>query len=253
MAPFNATASSLGMLGDDGHLPAGGWQGGRHWQTADSFTTGGHVGPLVGGTWYVSNVQQELDAFDEYYYDPKTSTLTLFFNASASQNGTAALPPPPGLVLMAPQLEVFFNVSGGAADVTIAGLGFRDQRLSVLDPWVVPSGGDWGLRPAGAVTLVDTVRATLADALFLRTDANAVFLGGTNRNASVLDTEFAWIGMSAVASLGWTVQDDGTGGTQPWGTLLSGLLVREVRARGRLRGRASRCLRARARGRGEAH
>ena len=224
----NTTASMLSMLADDGHYPAGGWQGGRHWQTQDSFSTGGHDGPLLGGAWYVSNVAQELDAWDEYFFDPSTNVLTLFYNASDTQHGKSDSPPPPELVLMAPQLEVFFNLSSGASDITIHGLGFRDQRFSYMDPWVVPSGGDWGLRPAGAVSLVDTERVTLSSLLFVRTDANAVYLGGRNRNASILDSEFAWLGMNAVASLGLTQQDDATAGEQPWGTLLSGLVVREI-------------------------
>ena len=29
----NASAAVLDMLADDGRYPAGGWQGGRHWQT----------------------------------------------------------------------------------------------------------------------------------------------------------------------------------------------------------------------------
>jgi hypothetical protein len=44
----------------------------------------------------------------------------------------------------------------------------------------------------------------------------------------VLDSEFAWLGMNAVASLGRSEQDDATGGEQPWGTLLSGLVAREL-------------------------
>jgi hypothetical protein len=97
-----------------------------------------------------------------------------------------------------------------------------------MDPWVVPSGGDWALRPYGAVHLDGAARATLTNALFLRTDGNAVFLGGRTRNASVLDSEFAWLGMNAVASLGRADQDDASGGEQPWGTLLSGLVAREL-------------------------
>ena len=228
VTPINASVSSLSMLDDSGLYPAGGWQGGRTWQTSGSFAnpeTAG--GALLDGGWWVENVAQELDSWDEYYFDPETSTLTVFWNASASAGGAPGAPPSASDVLMAPQLEVFFNITG-ASDITLSGLGFRDQRGTMLEPWVVPSGGDWALRPFGAVSLFDTERVTIADALFLRTDANAVFLGGRNRNASVLDSEFAWLGMSAVASLGWTQQDDGTGGEQPWGTLLSGLVVREM-------------------------
>lgn len=225
-AAVNATAARLDMLGDGG-LPAGGWQGGRHWETRDSFGGGGHVGPLVDGGWHVENVAAELSSYDEFFFDPADNSLTVFFNASDDAAGDPFAPPPAGLAFMAPQLEVFFNITG-AADVTLAGLGFRDQRAAVFEPWVVPSGGDWGLRPAGAVHIFDAARATVADALFVRLDANAVFVGGASRNASVLDSEFAWLGMSAVAALGTTEQDDATGAAQPWGTLVSGVVAREL-------------------------
>ena len=143
------------MVADDGHYPSGGWQGGRHWQTQCSFDNCGPGGALLGAGWWVSNVAQELDSYDEFFFDPSDSTLTLFYNASETLAGAPFAPPPAGLVLMAPQLEVFFNLSGGASDVTIDGLGFRDQRLAFLDPWVVPSGGDWALRPAGAVSFAE--------------------------------------------------------------------------------------------------
>ena len=63
---------------------------------------------------------------------------------------------------------------------------------------------------------------------FFRTDANAVFLAAYNRNATVVDNEFAFIGMSAVVTFGATQQDDGTVGTQPWGTVIAYNLVREL-------------------------
>ena len=139
---INATAGELSFLADDKIYPLGGWQGGRHWQTQDSFTTGGHVGPLLGNFISVSNVFEELDTYDEYFYDVMTQTLYVYYNASDTETGNPQAPPPTGLVLMAPQLEVFFNISSGASDITINGLGFRDQRISVLDNWVVPSGGE---------------------------------------------------------------------------------------------------------------
>jgi hypothetical protein len=223
----NATAAVLDMVADDGHYPSGGWQGGRHWQTQCSFDGCGPGGALLGGGWWVSNVAAELDAYDEFFFDPATNDLTLFFNASDSAAGDPFGPPPADLVLMAPQLEIFFDLSG-ATDVTLDGLGFRDQREVMLERWLVPSGGDWGLRPFGAVQLFNTTRCTVSNALFLRTDGNAIFVGGRSRNASVLDSEFAWLGMNAVASLGTTQQDDATGGDQPFGTLLSGLVAREL-------------------------
>jgi hypothetical protein len=225
---INTTAGELSFLADDGVYPLGGWQGGRHWQTQDSFTTGGHVGPLLGNFISVSNVFEELDTYDEYYYDVTTQMLYVYYNASDTQTGNPQAPPPNGLVFMAPQLEVFFNFSSGASDITVSGLGFRDQRVSVLDAWTVPSGGDWGLRPYGSINLKDTERITISNMLFSRLDSNAIFLGGKNRNASILDSECVWLGMNCVASLGETNQDDATGGEQPWGTVLSGIVAHEL-------------------------
>jgi hypothetical protein len=224
----SASGSSIYVnMTDDGVYPLGGWQGGRHWETNGSFHGGTPAGPLLGGNWWIANLFEELDAYDEFYFNPATNVLYVFWNASASAGGNPAQPPPSDLVLMAPQLEVFFNITG-TSDIVIQGLGFRDQRNTMMEPWVVPSGGDWGLRPAGAVNIWDCERVTVSDALFTRTDGNAIFLGAYNRNISVLDTEFVWIGMSAVASLGLTDFDDGTAGTQPWGTLMSGLFVHEL-------------------------
>ena len=142
-------------------------------------------------------------------------------------------PPPASLELIAPVLEVFFNVSGTspeapASDVVFAGLAFRDQREGMLSDWMIPSGGDWALRRTGAVLLENTQSATVEGCAFVRTDGNAVLLNAYNRNASVLRTEFAWIGMSALALMGDCDHDDCTGAAQPWGTLLAGCVVREL-------------------------
>ena len=221
-------------LSADGVWPAGGWQGGRTWHTLDA-PSNGHKGPLIGGSWHVNGVFEELDWPGEYYFNATTRQLYFFFNVSlTSPPLPPASPPPPSLVLVAPTLEVFFNISGTpsapVADVQFVGLGFRDQRPAMMDPWVVPSGGDWALRRAGAVHLEGTVRANVSGCSFFRTDANAVMIAGYNRNASVVDCEFAFIGMSAVVTFGNTVQDDGTAGTQPFGTLIAYNKVHEMGA-----------------------
>ena len=184
--------------------------------------------PLCSGPWYVRNVQQELDYPGEYFYEPVARKLYVFYNASS---GT---PPPVDWALVVSHLEVFFNLTGSSsapvADVTFAGLGFRDQRPAQLDKWVDPSGGDWGIRRAGLFHLEGTARVNISGSTFYRTDANAVMIAGYNRNASVVDCEFAFIGMSAVVTFGNTVQDNGTNGEQPWGTLLGYNKVHEMGA-----------------------
>jgi hypothetical protein len=121
---------------------------------------------------------------------------------------------------------VFFNLTGASpasplVGVSFAGLGFRDQRPAMLEPWLVPSGGDWALRRAGALHLESTVGVSITNCAFIRTDANAVMVSGYNRNATIEGSVFRWLGMSAVALMGDCAQDDCTGGEQPWGIVLS--------------------------------
>ena len=210
---IDASARSLNFSAD-GVWPSGGFQGGRN-------TWGSNMGSddnrLNSGPWYVENVFAELDAPGEFYYNATSRQLFIFYNASGA--------PPADFALVASQLEVFFNLSGSAAapvaDVTFAGVAFRDQRTALLDPWLVPSGGDWSLRRAGALHLEGTERATVSGCAFVRTDANAIFLAAYNRNATVEHCEFQWLGMSAIATFGFAAFEDGTAGTQPWGTVIA--------------------------------
>lgn len=219
----------------DGIWPAGGWQGGRTWHTLDA-PQGTHNGPLIGGSWHVNGIFQELDAQGEYFFNSSTRELFFIWNTSLLPNGQAPLPPgsppPASLVLVAPQLEVFFNITGTpqnpVQDVSFIGLGFRDQRDGMLEDWMVPSGGDWALRRAGLITFSGTERASVVNCSFVRTDGTAIHIDKYARNATIEGNEFVWLGMSAVTLQGDTVEDDATGGTQPWGTVMSGNLVHEI-------------------------
>ena len=256
------TAQGELTLTADGVYPSGGWQGGRTMESCSAYNTSFEA-PLCSGPWFITNVFQELDAPGEYFFDPTARKLYLYYNASS---GT---PPPADYALVASALEVFFNLSGTPAapvsDVTFAGLGLRDQRNGQLERcvapwacalfyqtpparntrhsptphphlnsracrWVDPSGGDWGLRRAGLFHLEGTARVNITGCTFYRTDANAVMIAGFNRNASVVDSEFAYTGMSAVVTFGRTLQDDGSNGEQPFGTLIAYNKVHEMGA-----------------------
>ena len=222
-------------LSVDGVWPAGGWQGGRTWHTLDA-PSGLHKGPMIGGSWHVNGIPSELDVPGEFWFNSTSREILFIWNSSLLPPGQIpppqGSPPPPSLLFVAPLLEVLFNVSGTPSapvrDVSFVGLGFRDQRDGFLEPWMVPSGGDWALRRAGAITLRGTERALISACAFVRTDGNAIHIDKYARNTTIEDTEFAWLGMSAVTLMGDTVEDDATGGTQPWGTLLSRNVVREI-------------------------
>ena len=104
-------------------------------------------------------------------------------------------------------------------------------RKSLRNPnRVDPSGGDWGIRRAGLLHLEGTARVNISGSTFFRTDANAVMVAAFNRNASIVDCEFSHIGMSSVVTFGRTVQDDGSSGEQPFGTLIAYNKVHEMGA-----------------------
>jgi hypothetical protein len=143
-----------------------------------------------------------------------------------------------------PSVKVLFNVSGTmdapVKDVTISGLTLRDAAATFMDPHGMPSGGDWCLQKSGAVVVVGTEGTTLHNLTVTRVDGNAVFVGSYNRNVSVLDSSFRWIGDTAIALWGDTraLPDgqpqpagtgiDGTEGTQPRFTTIRGNFVSEI-------------------------
>jgi hypothetical protein len=50
---------------------------------------------------------------------------------------------------------------------------------------------------------------------FIRVDNNAIMVSGYNRNTTMSDNNFAWLGLSAMAGWGYTDEMDGTDGQQP--------------------------------------
>jgi len=107
----------------------------------------------------------------------------------------------------------------------------------------MPSGGDWALQRSGAILLTGTEGTVVDGSLFLRVDGNGVFLSDYNRDATISNSEFAYIGDNAMAGWGstgncldanctrklaWEVGPDGRQGNQPRRTHIIGNLVREI-------------------------
>ena len=166
----------------------GGFQGGRGWQV-DGGT--GAISPTP--SLYVENVREELDEADEWFYDDDTRSLYVCWN------GTGA--PPPDVQFVATNLPRLVEVVGTSAapvrDVRIAGVGLRDTSYTYMDPWGVPSGGDWSLHRGAAVFLEGTENVTVERNFFRRLDGNALLFSGYNRDGVVDGNEFAWIGDTA--------------------------------------------------------
>jgi hypothetical protein len=80
----------------------------------------------------------------------------------------------------------------------------------------------------GALFFENTKGCTVRHCAFERIDGNAIFLSGYNRNTTVADNEFAWIGHSCAVGWGYTNEMDGTDGLQPRFTYLLRNYAREI-------------------------
>lgn len=171
--------------------------------------------------WYIENVEEELDAPNEFFHDVQNSRLLLILNGTG----------PPSDVEV-PALTELVLLTGTQANpvtnVTFSGLTFTGQRPTYLEPHGHPSGGDWGLERLGAVRLAGTTSVTITDCLFHTVDGNAVFLDGFNRNATITLTEFVGVGASAIALWGYDDKGDGTSGDQPRFTTVTQTICHEL-------------------------
>lgn len=99
-----------------------------------TFASGGFQGSRgddTGEATYIENVLEELTTVNEWYYDPGTGSLYLWYNASG---GT---PPPNDGTIVITQLRHLFNVTGNGSsdpitDISFVGLGFRDTAYTYM-------------------------------------------------------------------------------------------------------------------------
>ena len=172
----------------------------------------------------------------QWWFDNAARKLYLFPNATQAADGeyASADAGPPTQDFVAVHLKTLFSIKGGdkagekATGITLQGVKLRDAADVTMEPWAVPSGGDWGLHRGGAVFLENTEDCAVRQCAFERIDGNGVFVSGYNRNATVADNEFAWIGHSCAAGWGYTDEQDGTGGMQPRGTRILRNYAREI-------------------------
>ena len=192
---------------------------------------GARGGP--GSDYFISNVIEELDVVGEYFYDVDAKKLYISANTT---EGT----PPQGEILAVTQHSLL-RVTGTSKDaavknVTLMGLGFRDTTATMMETHGVPSGGDWSLERMGVVFAENTESFTVEKCKFWKIGGNSVMLSKSNLHARVADSEFAWLGSTAVAAWGWTdeITDggihgvDGTGGDFPRYTVIERNVFREI-------------------------
>lgn len=205
---------------DNDRMPQGGWQGGRGWQLNG---TSGDITPNP--PFFVENILEELDFPDEWFFDKKQSKL-YYWNPDDG-------PPARSTTFVATALKELIGIRGDAMeapirDISILGLCFRDARATFMEPWGVPSGGDWAMYRGAAMFIENAEGVRVESNLFKRVDGNGVFLSGYTRNVSLLANEFAFIGDTAMVGWGYTDEHDGTKGEQPRDTLIADNVAHEV-------------------------
>lgn len=116
------------------------------------------------------------------------------------------------------------------------GLTLTSTRFTYMDPHGVPSAGDFAMTRSAAVQLEGTEGVKVTDCNFTRLDGNGLIISGYNRNATVLENTFSWIGDNGVVVWGRTNETaanplegfDGTDGNHPQHTKVVGNVVREI-------------------------
>lgn len=191
-------------------------------------------GNTGGAEWYVENIVEELDAEREWFLDTASTPRQLHY---FPVNGTS-----PPKVVIGSSLKRLMVLNGSQKSpvegVKLLGLKFTQSAPTYLDKYEVPSGGDWSIHRGGAV-LAQGVKDLVVDScMFERLGGNALFLSNYAADTLIKDSEFAWIGDSAVAQVGSTFfaqtekrgEDlmDGTNLDQPRGTVFTHNVVREI-------------------------
>jgi hypothetical protein len=171
----------------------------------------------------VENLREELDAPSEWFYDQEAQQLFLF------PNGTTAAQLEEGDVTV-PLLDSIVRVQGsagasggeagtGAAQYTVgvsfSGFEFTETRATFLEQYEVPSGGDWSIHRGAALFVEDAENITVDKCSFNQTGGNGVFFSNHVTDSVVSSSEFAFLGDSAIASVGRTAGQDGTAPTYP--------------------------------------
>jgi hypothetical protein len=191
------------------------------------FSKGGFQearGFTKGAESFVENARSLLDAGREWYGDFNTGRL--YYHA----NGTTA---PPSNGWVSSHLETVLHING-TQDVPVVGHQLIGVRIEHTAPVFMKqyqgslSGGDWAIRPTGAVMLTGVRDAVVRFCTFSGVGGNGLFIGDFARNTIVAENEFAWVGESAIASIGSTDRIDGTNGNQPRGNAIVKNLIREI-------------------------
>ena len=171
---------------------------------------------------YIENVLEELDAPGEFFFDAATSRLFVLPNMSLPELQAATLAVP----LLNSVVVINGSAAGGggggyATSISFAGFEVTQTRVTFLEQFEVPSGGDWAVHRGGALLVQDAENVTLAGLVFDQVGGNAIVLSNHVAGSTVADNEVRFAGDSAVVSIGSTRLIDGSAPTFPTGNTIA--------------------------------
>ena len=185
--------------------------------------------------------------------------------------------------VVAPQLQTLVSIRGAAEDpasgsdgsvtnITLRGLAFSHSAPTYLEPYVVPSPGDWSVHRyqspylrhlvltlvvpvrvgaqadgsliivarrccccrGGAIVIEGAEGTTIANCSFVRLGGNAIALTGHAWHTTITESEFFKIGDSAIVSVGDFKLNDGVSSdAYPLGTMIIGNHFHEIGVTGK--------------------
>lgn len=205
----------------------GGRQGARNWCRCDECTYAGlwcgqHQTPswnddrLIGGSWIIENIFDELDSPGEFFFDKNTNLIYVKANSTMDLKDFKL-----GILDRLINIEKTINI-------TISNIGFRDASPTYMKEMSAPSGGDWSLHRGGALYMENVSNITINNCTFRRLDGNAIFLSRKTRYVAIEDNRFEWIGESAIATWGQTKDFDATDNNFPMFTRIHKNIFREL-------------------------
>jgi len=230
LGDINTTDRQLSFL-------EGGWQEGRGGGIANQpyFLEGVKEALDVPGEWWLDVPNQVL-----YYYmsgnETSSTTTVAEEEEEEDDDGSTSTTTKEDFVtieFVAPRLKRLIVVMGSvdqpARNITISGITITHSATTFMDPYEVPSPGDWSIRRDGAIFIENAHHITIDRCRFLRTGGNALFLSGHVKDTRIARNEFSWIGDSAVLTVGRLELADGfTVDTFPEDTIIERNHFREI-------------------------
>jgi len=171
------------------------------------FGKGGHqlnsrgvarsIGVDRSSQFFIENVFEELDAPGEWYLDRGKGIL--YYMPSPDIDLRKALVEVP---LFQQVIRFIGTQDEPVRYVTIDGFRITHAASTFLEPYSIPSNGDWSIHRGGAVFLQGARDCTIKNCWFDAVGGNAIFMNGYNRDNVVTGCKFTETGDSAICFVG---------------------------------------------------